>query len=499
MINVTEMNKRITTEQLSELRGIKSISFINTLLESGGYPLNILDVETIDYPSFDLESNNKYKELATQDSIDYFALARLLYESLSLTSKQASDNLFWSYLNLTKFFPLIQKVEKSKISNDLEDDEKSQKILDNYFLIPTLSQNTLIKSFTAGLWWSIHLTIDDSLNDKYYYSKVFLSEKHLKDKNLGTYQLIRDKKTLHAILEFYEQHKNSNYNGIKVGTEAFAQQLSKLLNQIGGLTVLSYLSKNEVKDKLETYKETILKRALRVKERKVISRVKILDEKRSNNPVTDITPEEVSIEENPNEKVTNNNDVNSTIVKQISIFENGDGYFYKDRFMEEAPFKIQITEENLKNGKVLFTYNNYKVNQVVVSSFLKNRMSYNNCLHNLTRDVKLLKLEIINSEKLIGVLQKINFNWHIKFIKTSLLKNGNSNLRANGLTIVCNDIDSIQEFRTKLITSELAKKLEGVILPEGLRTQGVLLNGSTFRSFKDAIIPYWPELNKLLS
>src|SRR5690554_4239461 len=175
MKTVTEMNKRITTSQLSELRKAKSVSFTNTLLESGGYPIDILEVESINYPNFNLENIAELNQLVAQDSIDYFTLAKLLYESLPLNRKQASDNLFWSYLNLTQFFPLIQKVENSRISSDLEDEEKCLKILDKYFIISTPSQNGLIKSLTAGLWWSVHLTVDESLADKYYYSRIFLS------------------------------------------------------------------------------------------------------------------------------------------------------------------------------------------------------------------------------------------------------------------------------------------------------------------------------------
>src|SRR5690554_2517665 len=250
---------------------------------------------------------------------------------------------------------------------------------------------------------------------------------------------------------------------------------------------------------MDVYKETIVKRALTVKERKVVSREKILEEKRTADPIADPSfsmDDEVAEPEIEDEPLEDRD--MSTILKYISIYSDGTGYFQNDEFEDDAPFKIAITEESLSEGKALYFYDNFKVNQVDVVAFMKNRKVYNNCLHNLTKDVLLTELIVINSEQLIGVLQKINHIWHIKFIKTSLLKQNNTNLRANGFTIGCNDIDNIQEYITKLIPFELIDSLSGALIPDGLRTKGVQLNGSTFSEYIDDVLPFWPELKKMM-
>src|SRR5690606_13356230 len=138
--------------------------------------------------------------------------------------------------------------------NSDEDEDQLVSKFEQLFLAIKPSQNNLIQSAIAGLWWAVHLTVDVNSKDKYYYTKIFLSDRNLRLKNSGTYQLARHKDTLYAFLDFYNENKDAKWEGIRIGSEAVAQQTSKVLNQIGALVLLSYLSKEEIKEKLDTYK-----------------------------------------------------------------------------------------------------------------------------------------------------------------------------------------------------------------------------------------------------
>jgi hypothetical protein len=175
----------------------------------------------------------------------------------------------------------INKPEEESVDEDVEEFDSRE--IDRYFISLESSQNSLIKSPIAGLWWAIELTIDldPKSEDKYYYSKIFLSDRNLRDKNLGTYQFIRNKNILFALLEFYQENKDSEFNNERIGSEAIAQQMSKTLNQIGGLTLLSYLSKTEICNILNQNKDLIINRAIKLKELKRVSRERVQTSKNS--------------------------------------------------------------------------------------------------------------------------------------------------------------------------------------------------------------------------
>lgn len=271
------MSKRITTESLTLLR--KNFrDDIETIISKDEFDITKIEIQNVKYPTIKENNQSDFYNQFYLDSKNEFALAKIIYESLDLTEQQASDNLYWIYLNLNYFFKYIKERWVERENDD--DDEKLSKRFENFFLALRSSQNNLIKSPIAGLWWSIHLTLDvNHPKGKYYYSKIFLSERNLRDKNVGTYQLIRDRNTLFALLEFYDENKDAEYNGERIGSEAIAQQTSKMLNQIGALTLLSYLTKEEIKDKLETYKTVILKRAYKTKRAKATSRERIQQKK----------------------------------------------------------------------------------------------------------------------------------------------------------------------------------------------------------------------------
>jgi hypothetical protein len=299
------MSKILTIQGLTELRKEFRESGDNLFLGKYSYDdfdtskLQLLDAP--DYPKLSTYTIEKFFEIFKDDSKNEFELAKILHEGLPLSRVQASNNLFWVYLNLTHFFRYIKK-KWVRLKEDEE--ELVETDIEKFFLSLEPSQNSLIKSPIAGLWWAIEITKDDSLQDPYHYSRIFLSSRNLRDKTIGPYQFIGDKKILFAVLDFFDKNKDGEFEGKRIGSEAIAQQLSKTLNQFGGLTLLSFLSPKELEEHLENLKDLIFSRARKVQIGKVTSkeRLKEKNEKEETNShyfVLDVTTKKYQVLEKP--------------------------------------------------------------------------------------------------------------------------------------------------------------------------------------------------------
>jgi len=271
------MSKIISVESLTDLRlKIRQLGSENISMTDLVDKIEYLPVP--DFPDISLDFQKHFLETFKNDPKNEFQLAKLLYEDLRLTRSQAANNQYWTYMNFNWFLKYICERWISK-SGEVSDDEIEQEFdsreIDRYFISLESSQNSLIKSPIAGLWWAIELTINHDLSDKYYYSKIFLSDRNLRDKNLGTYQFIRNKNILFALLDFYQLYKDYEFKSERIGSEAIAQQMSKTLNQIGGLTLLSYLSQSEIYEILIQNADLIINRAIKLKELKRVSRERV--------------------------------------------------------------------------------------------------------------------------------------------------------------------------------------------------------------------------------
>ncbi len=299
------MSKILTIQGLTELR--REFRESGDKLFLGKYSEDDFDISKLqlidapDYPKVSAYTIEKFYEIFEADTKNEFELAKILHEGLPLSRVQASNNLFWVYLNFTHFFRYIKK-KWVRLKEDEE--ELVETDIEKFFLSLEPSQNSLIKSPIAGLWWAIEITKDDSLQDPYYYSRVFLSSRNLRDNTIGPYQFIGDKKILFAVLDFFDKNKDGEFEGKRIGSEAIAQQLSKTLNQFGGLTLLSFLSQKELEKHLENLKDLIFSRARKVQIGKVTSkeRLKEKNEKEETNShyfVLDVTTKKYQVLEKP--------------------------------------------------------------------------------------------------------------------------------------------------------------------------------------------------------
>src|SRR5690554_4206492 len=103
------MSKLLTTESLSLLRDeFKNYEELEDFLakyENEEFDFNSVRLEdNPDYPSFPEDKINDFNKIFKNNPKDEFSLAKILYEALPLNAAQASNNLYWLYLNLGPFF-----------------------------------------------------------------------------------------------------------------------------------------------------------------------------------------------------------------------------------------------------------------------------------------------------------------------------------------------------------------------------------------------------------
>jgi len=370
------MSKIISIDSLTKLRE-KIRSKENYISEFNFDQLdffNLNKLELLDapeYPEINSEVINNFYDSFKNNPNDEFELARIIYEGIRIPRSLAANNQYWIYINLKYFSKYIKTRWIEKTTNS---DVDFLKNIEKYFLNLEPSQNSLIKSPIAGLWWAIELSLNPS-GTKYHFSKIFLSERNLRDKNIGTYRLIRNNDILLTLLGFYNIKKEAKIDNEKIGSEAIAQQMSKTLNQIGGLTVLSYLEYGKVLGLLEENEALILKRAKIVKDNKKKSAEKIQNNKSINNAITLNRIDKINkeIEESSKEMVSNR----ELIHKSNFFVTNFGNVFYRN---EDIPTNEAIrfhSKVKFNNESYLFLgYENGNIVKLYMSVFQQRSRNY---------------------------------------------------------------------------------------------------------------------------
>jgi hypothetical protein len=168
-----------------------------------------------------------------------FENAKLIYNLLPITPLEANDERIWIRL-------AHDHCRKYVIDRWFKNGEKSKKVIEDRYFFGGRAQNTRVRNAISRLWWIAHLTIqpqfDDELN-KWKYTKAVCDYQEiivsLFERKLATYANVR-----FGFLEFYLEnpHLFVQNKGKKI------QQLIRDLNNFGGVTILSLMSKDDIKN-----------------------------------------------------------------------------------------------------------------------------------------------------------------------------------------------------------------------------------------------------------
>lgn len=152
------------------------------------------------------EGNVLFQELELPDvppSINYkfntdIHLAIELYDKLNLETLSANDGRLWTYLSLGKYRDYIYnrwKAYESKTINTML----------GYFFFTGASASSLSSHPLAQLWWGIHKTKDDHLDDPFQYSKILFSNSQVVFDVVERAAIISDSKLTRSYLEVLEK------------------------------------------------------------------------------------------------------------------------------------------------------------------------------------------------------------------------------------------------------------------------------------------------------
>ncbi len=247
---LTQKSCEILSENLS--KNFDQISDLYRNHNSTNVHLLCGELEKVKGQSFTIDDNliinNQLILRADEHGIYDFENAKTIYEMFNppLTPFEANDERLW--VRLTH-----DQGHKYMIKRWMNKKEKGQKVIQERFFFTGRSQSARIRNGISRLWWIAHLTIqpqEEHEENKWKFTKAICESQDLItsifERSLGSYENIR-----FGILEFYLE--NSEYfereRSLKI------KKMIRDLNNFGGVSLLSLLTKEEVKERLEDFKQ----------------------------------------------------------------------------------------------------------------------------------------------------------------------------------------------------------------------------------------------------
>lgn len=179
-----------------------------------------------------IEHPNKLIDKMMPNTSNDFQSAIALYEAYPLTPIQASDDNLWIYLAHTELFAYVQKRFPKVLETDFFG---ANYIIDHWF-----SRNKYEGNILKRHWWSVHLSIDDDLDDKYKYTKIIFSDYAARTYHFTSSKIARHKEAAIGILKFFYDNKD-------VAEKCFRGRLlyvTKYFNRMGGVRNLAALDRD---------------------------------------------------------------------------------------------------------------------------------------------------------------------------------------------------------------------------------------------------------------
>ncbi|PIV97006.1 MAG: hypothetical protein COZ16_02710 [Flavobacteriaceae bacterium CG_4_10_14_3_um_filter_31_253] len=398
-----------------------------------------------------LNALNKYKD---DQQVADFECAKILYEYLKLTPAQAGNADFWNYLHHFDIYKYIHKRWKNQ--------GNIQTHIKRHWLMNLTSQKYLINFPLTTLWWSIHITVDESREDKYELSKVYFSNNRFRTVSLGGMSFVRHKEAIISVLEFMRNYrneltKNSTYTDI-------GDEISKFINLLGGTKPLSFFDRDWFTHKLK-------------------ERFKIGKENKDSIPDFNEIKGEIELKEK------------QKVLCYFCLNNSGNpNYMISDLKRDDFDYCIEINGTN-KDGFLIHFYAEGKIKKTKIDSTLlgrtRNQMYSNGKCNNLN----LVGLKIITTDFLFGITYSKNGVTKFKAMDGSdetLFRIDNSSLNQEGKKILY--VKDYEEIKYKLLTYSIKNDLGKLV--QGPLGKGASVNNN-YHSDKWVILEkFWTELFK---
>lgn len=179
-----------------------------------------------------------------------FENAKIIFEIYrDLPLVKASDPGLWTYLTHGPFWKYTKArwpIEKLGLEKD-----KSSYILEHWFVNKVGAQD-LARNAISSLWWGCYLTFDPKRNNKYELTEQLFSM-------LDFYRTViegtqgRNREFTHAILEYIIENESL----FIPNKEGKVRLLMRRANAVGGYKLLSTLTKMQIKNIFDTFRDEI--------------------------------------------------------------------------------------------------------------------------------------------------------------------------------------------------------------------------------------------------
>lgn len=175
---------------------------------------------------------------------DYVSAVALYDAYKDLKPLQAINAQFWESLALTDLFPYMQK------RWGLKDDKDLKKDILNHF---TFKSHGMMRHGLAGLWWLVHLSVDETRDNKYELTEYLFKNYTLRIVRFGVGKVIQHKEAAIGILQYIKDHENEIPS-----LENVTHGLTSYFNKLGAVKQLASLDRtffyNEMGKHIEEFK-----------------------------------------------------------------------------------------------------------------------------------------------------------------------------------------------------------------------------------------------------
>ncbi len=162
-----------------------------------------------------------------------------LYEAYKdLTPLAASKIELWTYLTHVDLFGFMQKLYPAVMDGSAD----AKYIQDRWFRSP----KGTIRSSLAGLWWSVHCSVDDTREDKYELTRMLFQNDNIRTHYFGPSTIFRHREAVIGILEFLVE--NPDISGVHFNSRCI--YIAQYFNRLGAVKQLAYMDRNFFKDEL---------------------------------------------------------------------------------------------------------------------------------------------------------------------------------------------------------------------------------------------------------
>lgn len=167
---------------------------------------------------------------------------------------QARDPRLWTHLTHVELWSYMRA--RWPVERHTENEQKAARFVQARYFIPQSQGRALLRNGIARLWWTAHLSYDETRNNPYDLLAVLLSTlditQQILERGMG-----RAPSVVGGFLEFLSRNRDPLLDGGNAN-RARIRKLAKFLNLYGGVCLIDYKSQAEIIGLLNREWERIL-------------------------------------------------------------------------------------------------------------------------------------------------------------------------------------------------------------------------------------------------